>query len=207
MKEEVKNWREQLAMVQRCTETLRECRSKNQELLQNIPTQALRKSLPSSRSQSDQSWKSQEKSSGSKKAQGADQEAKPPLVVKDVGVSVSHLTLEEFEKVPKYMKGRLTYDSLSQAVEEFNSCLRGKYEFLGKSLSELSLKEKKKRNILKSQDKPELRGKYFLTTDELKDFSMYKTENSKKAAITVLRHFQGIRENRGPGSLIRYVVV
>ena len=115
--------------------------------------------------------------------------------------------MEDFEKVPKYMKGRLTYDSLSQAVEEFNLSLRGKYEFLGKSLNELSLKEKKKRNILKSQDKPELRGKYFLTTEELKDFTMYKTENSKKAVITVLRHFQRIRENRGPGSLIRYVVV
>ena len=27
------------------------------------------------------------------------------------------------------------------------------------------------------------------------------------AVITVLRHFQKIRENRGPGSTIRYVVV
>ena len=121
--------------------------------------------------------------------------------------SVSHLTLEEFEKVPKYMKGRLNYDTLSLAVEEFNTCLVGKYEFMAKSLNELSLKEKKRRNILKSQDKPELRGKHFLTTDELKDFSMYKTDKCKKDVITVLRHFQKIRENRGPGSLIRYVVV
>ena len=121
--------------------------------------------------------------------------------------SVNHLSLPEFEKVPKYMKGRLTYDSLSQAVEEFNVCLVQKYEFLFKSLNELSLKEKKRRNILKSQDKPELKGKQFLTTEELKDFSMYKTDNSRKAVITVLRHFQRIRENRGPGSIIRYVVV
>ena len=120
---------------------------------------------------------------------------------------VTHLTVEEFEKVPKYMKGRLSYDSLSVAVEEFNSAVKGKYEFLAKSLNEISLKEKKRRNILKSQDKPELKGKHFVTTDELKEFSMFKTENSKKAVITVLRHFQKIRENRGPGSTIRYVVV
>ena len=185
----------------RCAEKLRECSSRNQDLLQNIPSQALRK--PAATSLPDQEKKSQEKHSGSKKVPEDNQRAKPPLIV----ISISHLTLEEFEKVPKYMKGRLTYDSLSQAVEEFNLSLRGKYEFLGKSLNELSLKEKKKRNILKSQDKPELRGKYFLTTEELKDFTMYKTENSKKAVITILRHFQRIRENRGPGSLIRYVVV
>ena len=121
--------------------------------------------------------------------------------------SVKHLTVDEFEKVPKYMKGRLTYDSLSVAVEEFNSAVKGKYEFLAKSLNEISLKEKKRRNILKSQDKAELKGKHFVTSDELKEFSMFKTENSKKAVITVLRHFQKIRENRGPGSTIRYVVV
>ena len=183
----------------RLAEALRETERKNHELLKNVPTQALRKSVAPPPVES----KGDIKTSGGKKGQvGACQE--PRTVVTH---SVKHLTVEEFEKVPKYMKGRLNYDSLSVAVEEFNSAVKGKYEFLAKSLNEISLKEKKRRNILKSQDKPELKGKQFVTTDELKEFSMFKTENSKKAVITVLRHFQKIRENRGPGSTIRYVVV
>ena len=183
----------------RLAETLKETDRKNQELLKNAPSQALRKSVPPPSVEP----KGELKSSGAKKGPvGASQEQRAVATHR-----VTHLTVEEFEKVPKYMKGRLTYDSLSVAVEEFNSAVKGKYEFLAKSLSEISLKEKKRRNILKSQDKPELKGKHFVTTDELKEFSMFKTENSKKAVITVLRHFQKIRENRGPGSTIRYVVV
>ena len=183
----------------RLTETLKETDRKNQELLKNAPSQALRKSVPPPSVEP----KGELKSSGAKK--GPVEASQEPRVV--ATQRVTHLTVEEFEKVPKYMKGRLTYDSLSVAVEEFNSAVKGKYEFLAKSLSEISLKEKKRRNILKSQDKPELKGKHFVTSDELKEFSMFKTENAKKAVITVLRHFQKIRENRGPGSTIRYVVV
>lgn len=183
----------------RLAETLKETDRKNQELLKNAPSQALRKSVPPPSVEP----KGELKSSGAKKGPvGASQEPRAVATHR-----VTHLTVEEFEKVPKYMKGRLTYDSLSVAVEEFNSAVKGKYEFLAKSLSEISLKEKKRRNILKSQDKPELKGKHFVTSDELKEFSMFKTENAKKAVITVLRHFQKIRENRGPGSTIRYVVV
>lgn len=199
LKEEVKSWRNQLATVHRLAQALRETDKKNQELLKNVPTQALRKSVapPSVESKGDL------KTSGGKKGPvGVIQEPRTVMTQ-----SVKHLTVDEFEKVPKYMKGRLTYDSLSVAVEEFNSAVKGKYEFLAKSLNEISLKEKKRRNILKSQDKAELKGKHFVTSDELKEFSMFKTENSKKAVITVLRHFQKIRENRGPGSTIRYVVV
>ena len=183
----------------RLAETLKETDRKNQELLKNAPCQALRKSVPPPSVEP----KGELKSSGAKKGPvGASQELRAVATHR-----VTHLTVEEFEKVPKYMKGRLTYDSLSVAVEEFNSAVKGKYEFLAKSLTEISLKEKKRRNILKSQDKPELKGKHFVTSDELKEFSMFKTENAKKAVITVLRHFQKIRENRGPGSTIRYVVV
>ena len=168
-------------------------------MLKNVPSQALRKSVAPPPPVEP---KGELKTSGAKKGPaGVSQE--PRIVTTH---RVTHLTVEEFEKVPKYMKGRLTYDSLSVAVEEFNLAVKEKYEFLAKSLSEISLKEKKRRNILKSQDKPELKGKHFVTTDELKEFSMFKTENSKKAVITVLRHFKKIRENRGPGSAIRYVV-
>ena len=130
-----------------------------------------------------------------------------PLACPDVRVThVSHLTLEQFDKVPKYMKGRLSYDNLSLAVEEFNKCVSAKYQFLAKPISNLGLKDKKKRNILRSQEQPQLKNRHFVTIDELKDYTMFKTEASRKSIITVLRHFQKIREVRGPGAIVRFVV-
>ena len=67
--------------------------------------------------------------------------------------------------------------------------------------------EKKKRAQLKSQMKPELKKSNFVTADDLKEYAMFKTDSSRKSVFTVLRHFQRIKENRGPGSIVRHVVV
>ena len=81
------------------------------------------------------------------------------------------------------------------------------YDFLARDVSELSLIEKKRRAQLKSQMKPELKKSNFVTADDLKEYTMFKTESSRKSVFTVLRHFQRIKENRGPGSTVRHVVV
>ena len=60
---------------------------------------------------------------------------------------------------------------------------------------------------MKSQDRQDLKGKHFVTTEELKDLTMFKTDNGRKSIFTVLRHFQKIREVRGPGAVIRYVII
>ena len=120
----------------------------NQDLLENVPQQALKKSFPSP--------------SLTAQTESAEKEniptGKTTKSYPQVNVStVSFLTVEEFDKVPKYMKGRLSYETLSQAVDEFNNCVSAKYEFLARPLKELGLNEKKRRNVLKSQDKNELK--------------------------------------------------
>ena len=169
----------------------------NQDLMENVPQQAMKKIVTSPTAAASGS-EEKENISGGKVTKSC-----PQLNVS----TVSYLTVDEFEKVPKYMKGRLSYETLSQAVDEFNKCLRVKYEFLARPLKELGLNDKKRRNILKSQDKSELKARHFVTVDELKDYTMFKTENVRKSVVTVLRHFQKIRENRGPGAIVRFVVV
>ena len=172
----------------------------NQHMLENIPPQALKISAPSPKSEGPTAA-----SSGGQveSASNVSVKTKPAEVVT---AQVTFLTVAEFEKVPKYMKGRLNYEALTLAVEEFNKCVHAKYEFLARPLSEIGLKDKKRRNVLKSQDKPDLKHRNFVTAEELKDYSMFRTEAGRKSVVTVLRHFQKIRESRGPGPIVRFVV-
>ena len=60
---------------------------------------------------------------------------------------------------------------------------------------------------MKSQESRETRGVYFVVADDLKNFDTLKTESSRRNIFTIFRHFQLIREIRGPQSLVRYAVV
>ena len=176
--------------LHRCIAAFRQLTDLNQKLINNVPAQVMSKKEPLTE-------------------QNRNNKENVPVKAEPVKVQVNlvdYLTVGEFDKVPKYMKGRLSYDCLTKAVDEFNKCLEDKYVFLAKPLNSLGLKEKKKRALLKSQDKPDLKNKHFVTGDDLKDFSMFKTEGSRKSVVTVLRHFQKIREVRGPGPIVRFVV-
>ena len=61
---------------------------------------------------------------------------------------VSYLTVQEFQSVPKYMKGRFTYDTFNQVVDEFNNALETKYEFLRKGFQAMASIQEKKRYII-----------------------------------------------------------
>ncbi len=65
---------------------------------------------------------------------------------------VPFLTVSEFDSVPKYMRGRMTYDSLNAAVSEYNSALEEKYAFLAKGFQAMgSIKDKKRFKEFRSQ--------------------------------------------------------
>lgn len=58
---------------------------------------------------------------------------------------IRHLTLDDFEKIPKYMKGRLNYDAVNTSIDEFNSALDARYSFLGKGFQAMASMAMKKR--------------------------------------------------------------
>ena len=167
--------------------------TRSQETLALIPPQALRKSV-------------QEPSppQSSKPDQVPSSTANKPKV--NVG-QVAFLTVDEFAKIPKYMKGRAQYETLTNTVDEFNSILMSKYTFMARPLKELNPVEKKRRNVLRSQETADTKGVFFLTAEELKEGTLLKSETGRRNLLTILRHFQRIREIRGPGSLTRYAAV
>lgn len=72
-----------------------------------------------------------------------------PQAVKTVP-KVRHLTLDDFEKIPKYMKGRLNYDGVNTSIDEFNSALEARYAFLGKGFQAMaSMAMKKKYKVIR----------------------------------------------------------
>lgn len=193
LKKEVTDWKQQVELAKRCVAEVQAWNGRSQATLTLIPQQALKKAAH------------EPSPALSSKAEQVPTSAVPkPRVT--VG-QVSYLTLEEFAKIPKYMKGRAQYETLTSAVDELNSSLVAKYTFMTRPLKELNPNEKKRRNVLRSQETPDTRGVSFVTAEELKEGSLLKNEVGRRTLLTILRHLHRIREIRGPGSLTRYAVV
>jgi len=192
-KKEVQDWRQQTDCAKRCVSAVQAWNQRSQDTLSEIPVQALRKAVQNPSPAAVQTNNKSEHPAASK----------PRVNV----TQVAYLTLDEFSKIPKYMKGRAQYETLTNTVDEFNNILVAKYTFLARPLKELNPVEKKRRNVLRSQESADTKGVSFVTNDELKDGSLLKSETGRRNLLTILRHFHRIREIRGPGSITRYAVV
>jgi len=121
---------------------------------------------------------------------------------------IRFLSLDEFASIPKYMKGRLGYDNVNTSIQEFNAALEARYAFLAKGFQAMaSMALKKRYKEMKSNETRDTRGVFFVVADDLKNSETLKSEASRRVIFTILRHFQLIREIRGPLSLVRYAAV
>jgi len=121
---------------------------------------------------------------------------------------VEFISIPEFETVPKYMKGRVQFSTMTSAVEELNAALQNKYSFLARTFAGMTtVSEKKKYKAFKSQENKNTNGLQFITAEDLKGVETLKSENSRRSLLTILRHLKKIREIRGPGNIVRIVAV
>ena len=60
---------------------------------------------------------------------------------------------------------------------------------------------------MKALETKETKGTYFIVGDDLRSAPMLKMEGQRRNIISILRHFQRIREIRGPGQILRYAIV
>ena len=138
---------------------------------------------------------------------------------------VAYITLVQFDTIPKYMKGRATYEVINAAVDELNSALTEKYRFLGGRMADLpNPRAKKRHQALRAQESKvrnapspnapcsmihsqDTKGVHFVTAEELRECSHLKSETGRRSLLTILRHFGLVREVRGPGSIVRFAVV
>lgn len=118
---------------------------------------------------------------------------------------LAYLTVEEFDQIPKYIKGRTSYDQVNNAIDEIHKVITAKYKILRLPRSAMGEPVMKKYKAFKEAEIPEIEGEYFFIDDDLKTYSQMKMDSTGRAILTMLRHCGRLREVRGK-KLLRYVL-
>ncbi|XP_013884576.1 SKA complex subunit 1 [Austrofundulus limnaeus] len=118
---------------------------------------------------------------------------------------MEYVTVPEFESIPQYMRGRVTYDQLNVVVDSFNTALTAKYKILSQSLKTLNNHSRKLQERFKNQETKDTKGWYFIVEDDIREFTQTKVDKRFQGMLNMLRHCQRLRELRG-GGLVRYAL-
>lgn len=119
---------------------------------------------------------------------------------------MEYLTTEEFEGVPKYLKGRLTYPQVNSAIDQIHKVLAAKYKILGTPRAGMSEHIMRKYRDFKEQETAETKGCFFFIDKDLKEYSTFKLDKSGQSTLNILRHCGKLKEVRG-GKIVRYVIL
>lgn len=139
----------------------------------------------------------------------------PPTII-HVPSEIPAITLEEFETVPKYMRGRLTREKVNGGVEFLNRVLLDKYTFLRQNPTKLPPDQRQKYYDWKDCEMEETLGKFFVTETDVKaalgakggtgmSSATFKLDSTGRAILAIMRHCGRIKEVRGNG-MTRFVV-
>ncbi|KAF7651131.1 hypothetical protein LDENG_00115710 [Lucifuga dentata] len=116
------------------------------------------------------------------------------------------ITMPEFESIPQYMKGRVTYDQLNAAVQSINTAVTAKYNILHQSVKSLNNSMRKLQQRFKEQETKDTKGRYFVVEEDIREFTQMKVDKRFQGILNMLRHCQRLRELRG-GGLTRYALL
>ncbi|XP_061174605.1 spindle and kinetochore-associated protein 1-like [Saccostrea echinata] len=117
-----------------------------------------------------------------------------------------YITVEEFEEVPKYMKGRLNYNQVNTVIDELNKALSEKYKILGMKRTTLNDVNRKRYERYKEQESKDTKGEHFIVDTDIKEFTNFKLDSVGRSVLTILRHCGRTKEIRG-GRLTRYACI
>ncbi|KAM6937102.1 SKA complex subunit 1 [Xenentodon cancila] len=116
------------------------------------------------------------------------------------------ITTEEFESIPQYMKGRVSYDQLNAAVNCYNTTVTAKYKILHQSVKTLNNHSRKLQQRFKEQETKDTKGQFFVVDDDIREFTQMKVDKRFQGVLNMLRHCQRLRELRG-GGVTRYMLL
>lgn len=118
---------------------------------------------------------------------------------------LAYLTVEEFEEIPKYIKGRISYEQVNNAIDEIHKAITAKYKIMRLPRSAMGEPVMKKYKAFKEAETPETEGEFFFIDDDLKTYTQLKMDSTGRAILTMLRHCGRLGEVRGK-KLLRYVL-
>ncbi|XP_033750404.1 spindle and kinetochore-associated protein 1-like [Pecten maximus] len=120
--------------------------------------------------------------------------------------TLEYITVEEFENVPKYIKGRMNYNQVNTMMDEINKAYKEKYKVLAMKRTTLSDVNRKRYEKFKLQESKETTGEHFIVDEDVKEFSHIKMDSVYRSLMTLLRHCGRLKEIRGGGHT-RYACV
>ncbi|CAI9619875.1 unnamed protein product, partial [Staurois parvus] len=135
----------------------------------------------------------------------APEPVKKPIKAKNVIKEIELITVQEFEKVPAYMKNRLTYEQINSLIEEINKAVVGKYKIMHQPLKSLNNFAKKQLGRFKDEELKDTKDQFFIVEQDIKEFTQQKVDKRFHGMLNILRHCHRMRELRGKG-IVRYVV-
>ncbi|XP_070541919.1 SKA complex subunit 1-like [Ptychodera flava] len=110
-----------------------------------------------------------------------------------------YLTVDEYQEIPKYMKGRLSYDMMNNVVDGINKVIEYKYKLKAQPRNTVGENNMKKRKQWKQQENKETQGLHFFVDDDYKKYSGLKLDKATGSVFTILRHLGRLTEVRGGG--------
>ncbi|XP_069574716.1 SKA complex subunit 1 [Brachyistius frenatus] len=116
------------------------------------------------------------------------------------------ITVPEFENIPQYMKGRVSYDQLNAAVSCINAAVTAKYKVLHQPARTLNNHARKLHQRFKEQETKDTKGQYFVVEDDIREFTQTKVDKRFQGILNMMRHCQRLRQLRG-GGLTRYMLL
>uniref|UniRef100_H3CGP6 SKA complex subunit 1 n=2 Tax=Tetraodon nigroviridis TaxID=99883 RepID=H3CGP6_TETNG len=116
------------------------------------------------------------------------------------------LTVAEFDSIPQYMKGRVTYEQLNAAVQNINTAVKAKYKILRQPLKSLGDHSRKLQTRFKEQETKDTKGQFFVVEDDIRELVPVKVDKRFQGMLNMLRHCQRLRELRG-GRVTRHVLL
>ncbi|KAM7002480.1 SKA complex subunit 1 [Tautogolabrus adspersus] len=116
------------------------------------------------------------------------------------------ITVPEFDSIPQYMRGRVSYDQLNAAVQSINTSVTAKYKILHQSVKTLNNHSRKLQQRFKEQESKDTKGQFFVVEDDIREFTQVKMDKRFQGILNMLRHCQRLKELRG-GGLTRYLLL
>lgn len=125
------------------------------------------------------------------------------------GGQIAHLSISEFDALPKYLRGRLPLSKINAFIDDLNRICTDKYTLLARTnLAKLSVDQRQKVAEWRSAELDDLADKFFITEADLKAKSAangaFKYDQVARNILTILRQVGRIKESRSAG-IIRYI--
>ncbi|XP_015274568.1 PREDICTED: spindle and kinetochore-associated protein 1-like, partial [Gekko japonicus] len=129
---------------------------------------------------------------------------KPGKEVKPVK-EIPFVTVEEFESVPAYMRGRLSYNQVNAVIQEINKAVASKYKIMRQPTKSMSSTVRNLYFRFQEEETKDTKGEFFIVEADIEEFTQLKADKRFHGILTILRHCQRVREIRG-SRLVRYAV-